>query len=305
MYRQTILKNIDNEEKKTNLTIYDALKNLIEHKETSDIRFNFSSTKDTICAHKCILSMRSPVFAAMIHGDWIEKNNVLITDISINVFRKFITYLYTDNGINLSIETDDFIADLMYAAHKYEIIQLENIIGEFISNKINTTNVLCYYKIYHFYNNSIIVRKCMNMISSNTLKVIDCDEFKTLPIELVKNILQLNRFSVSEYVLFKGVLEWAAKQCKIMNLQINSTYKRKVLMGAHRLIRFPTMQPQEFFNIIVMEPNFFEPIEIGEIFMTIRGENTTSIYSNVCRYDSSKLSKLFMLMKMVNVMRNV
>lgn len=306
MYRQTIIKNIEQQQNnKQNLTIYDALENLIEHKETSDIRFNFSSTIDTICAHKCILSIRSPVFAAMIHGDWLEKDNVLISDITINVFRKFITYLYTDNGIDLSSENDDTIADLMYCAHKYEIIQLENIISEFISNKINSTNVLCYYKIYHFYNNSIIVKKCMNVISNSTLKVIDCDDFKTLPIELIKNILQLNRVSVSEFVLFKGVLIWAAEQCKKMNLQTNSTYKRKVLDGAHRLIRFPTMQAQEFFDVIVMEPHFFEPIEIGEIFMTIRGENLTSIYSNVSRYDSSKLSKIFMLMKMVNSIRNV
>lgn len=292
--------------KKPPKTILDALQNLIDHKETADIKFNIvkkASVIDTIWAHKFILSVRSAVFAAMIHGDWADKETVLIKDISANVFRKFIGYLYTDNDIDLSKESEHFAAELMYAAHKYEITQLEQLISDYVCRKITELNVLNYYITYNLFNNSPIVDKCMDTISNHTLSIVKSNAFSELSIELIKNVLQLSRFSCGECVLFGVLMAWSMEQCRKLNLPINSENKRMVLNGAHELIRFPTMTMQEFFNIIVMEPEFFQPIEIGEIFMAIQGQNVSPIYSNVSRHDSSRLSN--MLLKLVDTLRNI
>ena len=70
-------------------------------------------------AHKCVLSTRSPVFAAMFEHDCKEKqdSSVEITDVPWDVLEALLRYIYTGQVQSL----DQFALELMTAADKVSV----------------------------------------------------------------------------------------------------------------------------------------------------------------------------------------
>ena len=68
---------------------------LLERSDFSDLKIDVKGTE--FMAHKCVLSVRSPVFAAMFASDMKEKleNRVEINDIDVDVFEQFLRFVYT------------------------------------------------------------------------------------------------------------------------------------------------------------------------------------------------------------------
>ncbi|GBM15931.1 Speckle-type POZ protein-like B [Araneus ventricosus] len=94
----------------------------------------------SIRAHKCILSARSPVFAAMFAHPMKENltNEVDITDIDEPILRAMLTYIYTGKTSDL---TSCAAADLLSAADKYQLQDLKTVCSYSLKGSVSFQNV--------------------------------------------------------------------------------------------------------------------------------------------------------------------
>ncbi|KAL1378895.1 hypothetical protein pipiens_000519, partial [Culex pipiens pipiens] len=98
------------------------LKTLIEDNKFGDVAILIDGRQ--FLAHKCILTARSPVFAAMFEHQLREtiQNCVTISDVEPGVFKELLRYVYTDE-----LTTLDTMAHALYtAADKYAIPTLKS-----------------------------------------------------------------------------------------------------------------------------------------------------------------------------------
>lgn len=91
--------------------------NLYLDSKTSDVCFVFSTETERVSAHKCILSIVSPVFDAMFYGSMIEKDDVLIVDASAAAFKEFLQFFYLSK-VELTPENIGIVTNL---CNKYEL----------------------------------------------------------------------------------------------------------------------------------------------------------------------------------------
>jgi speckle-type POZ protein len=103
--------------------ILNQLGELFEKMPLSDATFNIRGRK--FGAHKAILAMRSPVFAAMFQHPTkeLQTGEVEVDDINPNVFQEILRYLYT--GLTRSTTMDVMAPGLLAAADKYLLDELK------------------------------------------------------------------------------------------------------------------------------------------------------------------------------------
>ncbi|GBO20801.1 TD and POZ domain-containing protein 3 [Araneus ventricosus] len=87
----------------------------------------------SIPAHNLILSARSPVFAAMFANPMKEsrENEVEITDIDVSTIRALLIFMYTGKTSQLTASS---VADLMFAADKYQLPGLKTACSYFLKD---------------------------------------------------------------------------------------------------------------------------------------------------------------------------
>ncbi|KAG8185772.1 hypothetical protein JTE90_000753 [Oedothorax gibbosus] len=93
-------------------------------------------------AHKCILSTRSPVFAAMFRNEDMQENQkgiIDIVDIKEDVVQAMLKYIY---GAKIDDLTHFMSGDLLFAADKYEIEGLKQICVDILKNTLEMESVL-------------------------------------------------------------------------------------------------------------------------------------------------------------------
>ena len=90
---------------------------MLETSDFSDVHFTVNG--QIFHAHKSVLAMRSPVFAAMFKYDMVENitGSIIIEDIDSTVFAEFLRFIYTGNVKTL----DDIAFELVVAADKYDV----------------------------------------------------------------------------------------------------------------------------------------------------------------------------------------
>jgi len=107
-------------------------------------------THDRISAHKLVLGLTSPVFRSQLSGRWGHDQGddhvIVVEDVTARAFRTMIDYMY---GIPLSYSIEHLtldkaqeLFDIVYAAKKYLIPQLNQEIVALINKTEITTNTL-------------------------------------------------------------------------------------------------------------------------------------------------------------------
>ncbi|XP_046638663.1 speckle-type POZ protein-like [Daphnia pulicaria] len=115
-------------------------KELFEKMPLSDVTFNIRGRK--FPAHKAILIMRSPVFAAMfLHPTKeLQTGEVEVEDIDPDVFQEVLRYLYT--GLTRSTIMDVMAPGLLAAAEKYLLEDLKTRCETHLIRKMSAKNCL-------------------------------------------------------------------------------------------------------------------------------------------------------------------
>ncbi len=116
------------------------LEESFEKMPLSDVTFNINGRKCS--AHKAILAMRSPVFAAMfLHPTKeMQTGEVEVDDIDPDVFQEVLRYLYT--GSPQSTAMDVMAPALLAAADKYLLDQLKTRCETHLVHQMSSQNCL-------------------------------------------------------------------------------------------------------------------------------------------------------------------
>jgi BTB/POZ domain len=138
----------------------DKYENLLCNGEFSDFTF-VCSDEEKIPAHKCILSIQCPIFAAMLRATMNEKksNEAVIKDIDSETMTELLRFIYS-RKVN---EIEEINVDLFKAAEKYKIQELED---RCISSMVDTLHedVLNILMTADIYDKKILKANCIDFI---------------------------------------------------------------------------------------------------------------------------------------------
>lgn len=279
-FKDTNKSKIDLMHEQTNLSHRFCL--LVNNPFASDVKFIFEKEYIELYGHKLILSMSSPVFCAMFNDNVWKKTSdkVIITDITAEIFNELLIFIYTNKAFRL----DKFNAfELMYAAHKYQIVNLETLIISFLITEIAIDNIL------DIYENSVkvmiagerLTTEAIKFICKHTKSILLDDSFTLISEQTLKFILSQPELEADEYDLFMAMIKWANCACIRNGLSSTSENQRGMLNGAEKLIRFPTMSVETFEKCTNSLPMFLSNEEVADILRVIKSQN---------KFDSSSLS---------------
>ena len=111
-----------------------------------------SSCFREIRAHKVILAARSSVFATMFsESNYKEASSsvVTITDLSYDVVKELMIFMYTGHVANLNEET---AFALLYASEKYDVENLKNLCVRFLASQLTSESAGCVLQIAECFN---------------------------------------------------------------------------------------------------------------------------------------------------------
>lgn len=118
--------------------------------------FKILVNDDTINVHKMVLAARSPVFDRMLNIDMKEKNenSLRLDDLSIDVVKRFVGYIYTDK-IDLvgskEDEGDTILMELLMLADQYQMLRLKALCEIDLIRRLSTGNLVEVLKIADTY----------------------------------------------------------------------------------------------------------------------------------------------------------
>ncbi|GLT70938.1 hypothetical protein SLA2020_429850 [Shorea laevis] len=129
-------------------------------------------------AHKAVLVSRSPVFKAMLENEMEESRSgiIKISDVSYEVLRAFINYLYTAEAT-----LDERMAyDLLVFAEKYQVKHLKAYCEKFLVSKLNWENSVMSYAFAHQQNAKLVGDAALSLITDNMDKFTKREEYGEL-----------------------------------------------------------------------------------------------------------------------------
>ncbi|XP_054032711.1 kelch-like protein 11 [Dryobates pubescens] len=127
------------------------------------------------------------------------------------------------------------VHEVLEMADRFLLSRLKDFCGEFLKKKLNLSNCVAVHSLAHMYSLSQLALKAQDMIRRNFHKIIQDEEFYTLPFHLVRDWLSDSEITVdSEEVLFETVLKWVQK---------NPEEREQYFEELFRLLRLSQMKP--------------------------------------------------------------
>ncbi|XP_021004426.1 uncharacterized protein [Parasteatoda tepidariorum] len=158
------------------------LRSMFEDKTFCDV--TLMAEGKTIPAHKCVLSVRSPVFRAMFESDMKETqtSSVDICDLSAATLNHMLTFVYTNNVDLASID----VSELYAAADKYQILDLRQYCSNFFIETLTVKNVCDVLELADLHQHRDLDRALRNFIYKNAKDVLISSAWKSFMKKHVK-----------------------------------------------------------------------------------------------------------------------
>lgn len=162
-----------NKKNSSRLSDLDSFEKLLTNNNFSDV--TIVANKKKYHLHKCILSLRSTVFDAMLRNDMREKNQntVEIEDIRAEVLDELFLFMYTGKCNKIG----EVVCELLMAAEKYCVEALKLLCEETMSSNLNIDNCVYYLKLALLSNTEKLKKNAMWWISSHLECLIENPEF--------------------------------------------------------------------------------------------------------------------------------
>ena len=244
-------------------TLLERNKYMFNNSLMSDVKFSFPN-KQTIPAHKYVLTISSPVFFAMFYGGLADQGETIdITDCDSDIFRQFLRYLYCDDvnfrDVNNAIQ-------VWHLADKYDLPSLASECVNFVEAVMEPLNAFRVLPYARRFNHEGLEMVCWETIDYNAQEIVAHESFVDLKYEYLLPFLQRSSLRVQGESLFKAVDRWAAKRCEESNMTVEGANKRSVL-GEDLLkhIRFSLMSPTVF-SKVVMPKEILHTTEVIDVF---------------------------------------
>ncbi|KAK3087487.1 hypothetical protein FSP39_006571 [Pinctada imbricata] len=243
----------------TGRSLAECNKYMLTHQVACDITFCIGSNSERVHAHKYVLGSRSSVFYAMLYGPMASAGEIHITDIEIEAFQCFLSYIYAEE-VPL---TGENVLAVMHAANKYAMTGLEAECVDFLMENLSPENVCAVLECAHCFSRKELRRHCIEFIKDNP-GAFDSEHFQHLCTECLSMILKLDALIIQEEDLYEYVMKWTDVQCASQNLEVNQTNRRHVLGNLIYDVRFPIMN-QKFFSEMVVAKELLSTEETVDI----------------------------------------
>lgn len=249
---------------------------MLDNELLSDVKFvvraSSGEPERVISAHKFVLSISSPVFLAMFHGELTETSNLIhLPDCDYDSLLEFLRFLYTDE-LKLS---GNNVMQVLYLAKKYMVPSLVDKCTEYLRNGLDPVNVLCVLPHAQRFEEAALVERCWEVIEKKTEEIVKLEEFAELDKNLVESIVKREALCVKEVELFKAVDRWVARESDRQGVQFASGNVKRRLLGEEivQSIRFPLMSQKEFMSV-VPDSNILTTEEIINLMKHFNGVST-------------------------------
>ncbi|XP_055348173.1 BTB/POZ domain-containing protein 6-B-like [Paramacrobiotus metropolitanus] len=222
------------------------MKRLLSSGDFSDVQLRVgrhTGLEKLFHVHKCILCMRSAVFAAMFYGSLPENGQkpIDLPDDDPDAFANVLSFMYTDT---MDLKMDNVWTTLL-CADKYDVPLLVKECCEFLSNQLNTDNCLAVLQTGIDSHADKIVQRCLGFIDRSADTVIASEVFAVIGKEMLVMILQRSTLSVEEHDVYLAIERWALSACSSDNLEPTAANRRGMLGEALFLVRFPLLTPAQ------------------------------------------------------------
>jgi len=264
----------------TRPTIRERTKFMLNNNLFSDVKFvvrksdGESESKEVISAHKFVLSIGSPVFEAMFHGELAEtRDSIELPDCEYESLLELFRYMYSDE-VNLSGSN---VMGVLYLAKKYIVPTLVEKCTKYLQENLDPSNVFNILPTAEKYEEKNLVDRCWKMIDEQTEAAVKSDGFATIESSLLEALVVRDTLTIKEVGLFQAVDLWAAKQCEKQGVAVNGELKRKILgEKIIKAIRFPVMKEEEF-AAVVLDKDILTKGELVAFFQFFNSVSTTPV----------------------------
>lgn len=159
---------------------FDKFEKLLNEPRFADVSLHVQTNdnREPLLAHRSILSALSPVFEAMFAHEMLEnkRSRVGIKDIAYDVMKELLRYLYT---AKISENVDlNMVGDLLMAADKYNVEGLKTRCEKLLGDGLTIANALRLLSLADTHNARELRANSINFIVTNSVKIIDSEEFK-------------------------------------------------------------------------------------------------------------------------------
>ncbi|XP_069101855.1 BTB/POZ domain-containing protein 6-like [Argopecten irradians] len=228
-------------------TLSECFDHLLSSGISSDVTFIVGEEKTRIFAHKLVLLSRSPVFYAMFEGPMAEKGEITIPDISPEIFRIFLRYLYTDN-IEL---TDKNVVPVFNVGRKYCVDILISLCEAFLSNNLTTDNACALLEQAHVFMMESLQEDCFKFIVKNGYDILKSVSFTELSHYCMARITGSDELiTIREENVYEAVMRWAEAECSRQKIEKTAENIRVVLGESLYNVRFLHIGEEFFFRRI-------------------------------------------------------
>lgn len=131
----------------TGQTVASDIKRMFNDELFTDFQLK-TNDGEVLKAHKVILAARSPVFFAMLTNDLEEAQtgSVKVRDFNRQIMKEVLRFVYQNEVENV----DEIASDLIFAAEKYQLEQLQELCVESLIATTTAVNVLKNFAIADF-----------------------------------------------------------------------------------------------------------------------------------------------------------
>ncbi|XP_055346395.1 BTB/POZ domain-containing protein 2-like [Paramacrobiotus metropolitanus] len=220
---------------------------LLDHPDSeipSDITFvvgdGCSEPKKTFKCHKFILALVSSVFQAMFYGNFEQVEVIELPDISPLAFDYMLQYAYADDWTFADSEPLANVMQTLYCAKKYLIRKLMRACRDHVQSHVNYSDAADVMQQARLLGEDDLAEIALEEIRRCTSLFLDTEEFLSLPLDSVKEILDQNNLDASEPKIYQSVCRWIKH-----NVPSETTTLRERFGSLFRLIRFPAFTPVE------------------------------------------------------------
>ncbi|XP_078361906.1 BTB/POZ domain-containing protein 6-like [Oculina patagonica] len=212
-------------------------------------------SKMEIPAHKCLLSIYSPVFFAMFCSEMAEtKERIDLPDCEYEGMLELLRYIYTDE---VCLNNNN-VMQVLYLAEKYMISSLANECAKYLRENLDCSVVLGVLKYAQQYENEDLPFQCWDFIDKKTEEVLKSSDFVTMERCFLEELLDRDTLNVKEVKLFKAVDCWAEKEFMREDEFIN------VVTVTNILTEEETSNIMKYFNSTLTLPvGFLETKRLG------------------------------------------
>ncbi|XP_055304166.1 kelch-like ECH-associated protein 1B [Sitodiplosis mosellana] len=231
--------------------------------KTSDTKFAFKDSTESVVAHKSILSIGSPVFDAMFYGSLPEETHILIVDASPNAFKEFLQFFYLVE-VQLSSEHIFEVANL---CKKYEVNDGLELCKSPMEMSLTINNMCSGYSVALLLEMKSTVEFCKREITQKATEILKSANFLECDHKLFENIIQLSSSKCSAMVVVDACMAWAKAECDRENLEHTSANLKAQLKDTIDCIPFAELNSEEFAWHTKTYERFFDEDELEAIIL--------------------------------------